>query len=109
MAKVCKDIASLMPDLTCTEDEGTLAFFKTLLGKKVSNIEAKIKKSCNFAEAQNFLDSIGMEALKVAMEEFRDRCTKKGRTYERNSDGAHEFLLNFLKEMNIELWYSFGA
>ena len=38
MAKVSKDIPALMPDSTCTDDHGTLAFFRTLLGKNISNI-----------------------------------------------------------------------
>ena len=107
MAKITKDIPALMPDLTCIDDEGTLAFFKVLLDKKISNLPQQIKKAQNFQEAQNFIDSIGIEALRVALETFEAECTQNGVTYEKTETGANKFLEDFLEMKNIRLWYSF--
>ena len=108
MAKTTKDIPALMPETNCLEDEGTLAFFKSLLGKNVSNVPAQIKRAGNFAESQDFIDSIGVEALKVAMEEFKVKCEYNNTDIPQTRDGADWFLDNFLSDSNIELWYSFG-
>ena len=35
MAKVSKDIPLLMPVMSCIDDEGTLSYFRTLLGKNI--------------------------------------------------------------------------
>ena len=47
--KTIKDIPALMPEMTFTDDLGTLALFKNLLCKKISNIPKQIKKSGKFA------------------------------------------------------------
>ena len=107
MAKITQDIPILMPDMMCVDDEGTLSYFKTLLGKKVSNIPSQIKKSQHFAESQDFLDSVGQEALKVAIEAFAEKCSNQGDELLETLEGAKEFFEKFLKEMKIELWYSF--
>ena len=107
MAKVCKDIPALMPDITCIDDEGTLSFFRTLLGKRTQNTPSQIKKYSNFSECQNFIDTVGLEALKVALEVFMEKCNSEGKSFSKCLVGAKEFLMNFLTEMKIELWFNF--
>ena len=109
MAKITKDIPALMPNPTCIDDEGTLAFFKTLLGKKISNKPSQIKKAQNFQESQDFIDSIGIEALKVALESFAEECQDSGVNYQKTDTGANKFLEDFLEKKNINLWYSFKS
>ena len=108
MAKTTKDIPAMMPDANCVDDQGTLSFFRTLLGKKVSNLPAQIKKSGNYSEAQNFINNIGIEALKVAMVRFKEKCENDGYSPVENRHGAEEFLDKFLRSFNIELWFNFG-
>ena len=107
MANLTQDIPSLMPDTTCIDDKGTLSYFKTLLLKKISNIPSQIKKPQHFQESQNFLDTIGKEALKVAIEMFHENCSNRGDIIEQTEEGANKFLEKFLIEMKIELWYCF--
>ena len=97
-----------MPDLNCLDDEGTLSFFRTLLGKRISNLPAQIMKSGNFAESQNFIDTLGVETLKVAMEAYKAKLDDEGFAIPETREGADSFLNNFLSQSSIQLWYEFG-
>ena len=54
MSKTMKDLPALMPEITNTDDMGTLAYFLNYLGKTISNEPNQIKKAKNYGKFYGF-------------------------------------------------------
>ena len=58
-----------------------------------------------FSRITEFLDTIGKEALKVAMETFHKSCSEKNIQFPDSRDGASDFLDKFLEDFNNDFFY----
>ena len=106
MAMVCKSMKALMPTMT-SANPGTLGSFASLLMRshRISNDEAKIKKSGNFEEHSNFLVTCGSTIVVEALERYKCQLDQEGKKLEETAAGAQQFFRQFLAAAKIQLWW----
>jgi hypothetical protein len=110
MAMVCKSFRALMP-IETSENRGTFGSLASILMRshRISNKEAKIKKSGNFEEHSNFMITVGSTLLEEALERYYAKLAVEGVVIEQTVAGARNFLDSFLTDSKIQLWWDPAA
>jgi hypothetical protein len=110
MAMVCKSFRAVMPTET-SENCGTFGSLASILMRshRISNKEAKIKKSGNFEEHSNFMIKVGSTLLEEALEHYYAKLAAEEVVMEQTAAGARSFFDGFLTDFKIQLWWDLEA
>ena len=104
MNKTFQDYKACMPDEQNIDDVLSLSYFKAWLGlDNITNVDSKIKKDGNYEPHDQYITEIGLQFLCNAFTNYLETCGDNLDV--RDSEGAQNVILDFLKQSEIKFFY----